>query len=1520
MDMTENVKLDVAIIGIAGRFPGAKTIEQFWQNIKDGVESIHFFHPDELAFSYIDAVHKDQPNYVRARGILKNIAEFDANFFEINPREAEIMDPQHRIFLECAWEALENSGYVPSKFSGAIGVVAGSYHNTYLLNNLYSNRSLLDLMGGDVIMHGNAHDHLATHVAYKLNLNGPAFTIQTACSSSLVAVHLACQQLLTGESDMVLAGGVCIAVPEESGYLYQKGGILSPDGHCRAFDAKAEGTVFGNGVGIVVLRRLEDALTNGDHIYAVIRGSAINNDGALKAGYMAPSIEGQATVIAQALTVSGVEPESIAYIEAHGTGTVMGDNIEMTALHAVYNNTQQRNFCGIGSVKPNIGHLQAASGIAGLIKTTLALQHKILPPSIHCETPNTHIDFINSPFYINTTCAMWPAKNLPRRAGVSSFGVGGTNAHVILEEAPLTTANGQDKSHHLLLLSAKTSHALEEATTNLNTYLEKSPRITLADVAYTLQTGRETFNYRRFIVCQTTLETAQYATMTEEKNVFSHHQTDTKLTKTIFLFPGQGSQYVNMAYDLYQEESSFRDCINHCATLLEPHLKLNLIDFLYPEANQFEKAKQALQQTALAQPALFVIEYALAKLWMSWGIQADIMIGHSIGEYVAACLAGVMSLEDALQLVSVRGQLMQAQAPGAMLAVNGSGADIKSLLDDTLCVAAINTAHTCVISGPVGAIQSLQTRLESKNITNQLVPTSHAFHSSMMDSMLNTFASHVKNIRLQTPKSNFVSNVSGTMILPTEARDPNYWVKHLRATVLFGDSIEHLITEQSSDTRLIFLEVGPSHTLTSFVQTYVSSTGLHQAYASLRHPKIQKNDLAFILTTLGNLWLQNLTINWDGFYSQQTRSRIPLPTYPFQRQTYWITADHESPSVGMQKMQGKNPNLLDWFYLPSWKQLPLSCMQNRFTDVTKKWLIFIEKETFSIEVTNFLKNQKQQVITVATSSRYVKLDPEQYCINPTNSQDFHVLIQSLQQDNQLPDKIIYFCTIPLAVNAQLTSYTDFNHLLFLAQALGKQSHIQATDIYIVTQNMQEIIGYDLLHPEQAVVLGPCRVIPQEYPNIHCTCIDIAATDIQKTDSTFFNALMLEFFMDPIESVVAYRGKQRWVQTFEPWKVNSITTEVSLLRKQGVYLITGGLGGIGLTLATYLAQHWQANLILIGRADFPARSEWSNWLEQHDSTNVISQKIKTLQLLESYGTKIITFSADVTQEQDMQTVIQQATSVFGPIHGVIHAAGIAGGGLIQTKTDTNAATVMHSKIQGSLVLNKLFNHSQLDFMLLCSSISAILNTVGQIDYCAANAYLDAFAHYRTIQTGQYTISINWDTWQDIGMAVNTMVPAVLRDIRKHSIEQGILPQEASEIFHYLLSTRLPQIIISTQDLSIIIQQHKQTTVTTLLDANSETPVVTTSHERPSLKTTYLAPDSEIETQLVILWEELLGIKGIGVEDNFFDLGGHSLLGSQVLARCRETFGVELSLDAIFNQPTIADLAIAVEDKILEEVEA
>jgi acyl transferase domain-containing protein len=878
----------IAVIGMAGRFPGAKNIDEFWRNLRGGVESIAFFSPEELAASGIDPDLLSDPKYVNATGFLEGAEAFDAAFFGYSPREAELMDPQHRIFLECAWTAMEHAGYDPEEYDGLIGVFGGVAQNTYFLHNIAVYLDLIHSGAPYVAMLGSEKDFPATRVSYKLNLTGPSINVQTACSTSAVAVHLACQSLLTGESDMVLAGGARVRIPLKAGYLYVEGGIPSPDGHCRAFDEDAQGTVQGSGTGIIVLKRLSDAVRDGDTIHAVVKGTATNNDGAARVGFTAPSVQGQAAVIAEALAMAGIEADTISYVEAHGTGTPIGDPIEIAALTKAFRKTTGRvGFCPIGSVKTNIGHLDAGAAVAGIIKTVLALQHKKIPPSLHFERPNPQIQFDNSPFYVNTQLSEWPAGDTPRRAGVSSFGLGGTNAHIVLEEAPQAESSGESRPYQLLLLSAKSESALEIATSNLAEHLQGNSYLNLADVAYTLQVGRKAFDQRRALVCQNLEEAVAELTPSAigfGPKVLTGSQAANEQS-IVFMFSGQGAQYVNMAQELHQTEPTFRDQVDLCCDLLKPHLGLDLRAVLYPsEGTDLELAAEQLKQTAITQPALFVIEYALAQLWQEWGIEPRAMVGHSIGEYVAACLAGVFSLEDALSLVAVRGQLMQDLPPGSMLAVPLAEQEIQPFLGEALSLAVINAPSLCVVSGPADAIQDLEEQLARENVQCRRLHTSHAFHSKMMEPILETFSTQVSTLGRNPPHIPFVSNVTGTWIRPEEATDPGYWAKHLRQTVRFSDCVQELIKEPNR----ILLEVGPGNTLSSLAMRHPDSEQGRIVLSSVRHPRMQKSDVAFILDTVARLWLAGVGIDWFSFHAQQRRHRVPLPTYPFERKRYWL--------------------------------------------------------------------------------------------------------------------------------------------------------------------------------------------------------------------------------------------------------------------------------------------------------------------------------------------------------------------------------------------------------------------------------------------------------------------------------------------------------------------------------------------------------------------------------------------------------------------------------------------------------
>ena len=886
---------DIAIIGMAGSFPGAATLEQFWDNLRAGVDSIVELSDAELIERGVDPAALQDARYVKAAAMLDGFEQFDAAFFGMTRREAEITDPQQRVFLECAWHALEDAGYTAGGASGAIGVYGGGSTNTYLLFNLLARPDLLQAFDPVQIDINNAGDHLTTRVSYKLNLRGPSHLIQSACSTSLVAVHVACQALLNDECDLALAGGVSINAQQRLGYHYLEGGIVSPDGRCRAFDAAAQGTIFGSGVGVVALKRLEDALNDGDTIHAVIKGSAINNDGALKVGYTAPSVKGQAEVISDALSFADIDPATISYIEAHGTGTAMGDPIEIQALTKAYRAyTSAAQYCAIGSAKSGIGHLGAAAGVASLIKTVLALKHRELPPTLHVQQPNPEIDWAHSPFYVNTKLQPWPASDRPRRAGVSSFGVGGTNAHLILQEAPQPAPRSPSRPWQVLTLSAKTPGALEQATENLSQYFRQGATADLADIAYTLQVGRATFPYRGMLVCRDNDDARTALERLDPQRVFRAFE-ERSDRPVIFLFPGQGAQYVNMARELYEQEALFRQTVDRCIELLRPHLAATGRDLraaLYPEPSAIERATEQLRETALTQPALFVIEYALAQLWQSWGVTPHALLGHSIGEYVAATLAGVFSLEDALRLVARRGQLIQDLAPGAMLMAPLPAAEVEALLHQSadgnggapLSIAAINGPAQCVISGPAAKIDALEQQLVARGVEPQRLRTSHAFHSAMLDPILESFAAEAARVTLHPPQLRFVSNVTGTWITAEQATDPHYWASQLRATVRFADGLKTVLETPDA----ILLEVGPGHALSRLVRQHPAYTRQHAAQPSLPSARAEESDQAFALTALGKLWLAGAAVSWTGLYRDEQRRRTPLPTYPFERQRYWI--------------------------------------------------------------------------------------------------------------------------------------------------------------------------------------------------------------------------------------------------------------------------------------------------------------------------------------------------------------------------------------------------------------------------------------------------------------------------------------------------------------------------------------------------------------------------------------------------------------------------------------------------------
>jgi acyl transferase domain-containing protein/acyl carrier protein len=1494
----------IAIVGMAGRFPGAADLRQHWDNLRAGVESITFFSDEELAAAGVDAALLRNPRYVRARGVLQDAELFDATFFGLSPREAEIMDPQHRVFLEAAWEALESAGYAPGSVALNAGVYAGASLNSYLIASLVANPEVMLAAGGYQAMLANDKDFLATRVSYKLNLCGPGVTIQTACSTSLVAVQMACQALLARQCDMALAGGVSINVPRVSGYLYEPGMILSPDGRCRAFDARAQGTVAGEGVGVVVLRRLRDALADGDHVHAVIRGAAINNDGSLKVGYTAPSVDGQAAVIVRAHAMAGVDPSTITYVEAHGTGTELGDPIEVAALTQAFRAaTERREFCALGSVKTNIGHLDAAAGVAGLIKTVLALQHHALPPSLHFSAPNPRIDFAASPFRVNATLTEWTrAGDAPRRAGVSSFGIGGTNAHVVLEEAPPKAPADPSRPVQVFTLSAKSGEALDRAGATLADQLAEQSELAPADVAYTLHRGRATFPHRRIVVASSLDEAVRALRERDPRRVLSRVEAG-KDRPVVFMFSGQGSQYVGMGRGLYESEPLFREIVDQCAAELAPTLGVDLRSVLYPAPDGAEAARARLATTAITQPALFVVAYALARLYLEWGIRPQAMLGHSIGEYVAASLAGVISLADALALVAERGRLMEVPG-GAMLAVPLAEAEVHALLPMSLSIAAVNGPALCAVSGPASDVAALEARLASRGVRAHPIHAASAFHSAMMEPILDAFRRAIGRVSLASPSMPYVSNVTGTWMTGEDARDPAYWVRHLRQTVRFWDGLQEIVRDQEP----VLLEVGPGRTLASLARPASTATHPLEILSSIRHPQDDLDDATVLQATVGRLWLAGVPIDWTGYHARERRRRVPLPTYPFERQRHWImpvTPPTERPE--RVEPLTKRSDIARWFYAPSWRRA--APPRGGVVDPTATWLLFADDAGLAEVVARRLRRDGADVTTVVRGEKFTRLEEGGFTLGPDGRRDYDRLVAELTQGRPFPSRVLHLWSVaPETAPDELAEVQarGFHSLVFLAQALAEASIREPITLGVVVNGLHDVTGDAVFRPERATVLGPALVIPQEYANVRCRVIDVPLPAAGAPAERLADQLVAELDEPHETPVVAYRGQHRWIQSLEPAPLGA-PTGAAALRRNGVYVITGGLGGLGLVIARHLADAASARLVLIGRSAPPPREQWTSWLEAHSEDDATSGRIRALQAIEAAGAEVLTVSADVADPAQLARALDEGRRRFGAIHGVVHAAGIAGGGIIQLKTPEIADRVLESKLQGTLALWDALGREDLDFLFLCSSITAVLGGPGQVDYCGANAFLDAFARSRgTAGPGPRVISVNWDAWQEVGMAVSTRVPAALAARRARDLVDAILPTEGVEVFDRVLAGRLSEVIVSTRDLPRLVAQARRAAAEPTPErATGPSPTAPTG--RAALPTPFVAPGTGLEQTIAEVWQELLGIEPIGREDDFFEAGGHSLLATQVMSRLYQKLGVDVPLRTLFEARTIAAFA-------------
>lgn len=1496
----------IAIIGMSCRMPGAKDPAAFWANLRDGVEAVQFLTADDLVAAGLDPRLLQHPGYVNAAIRLEDVDLFDATFFGFSPREAELLDPQQRLFLECAWEALERAGCEPQRYRGLIGVYAGVNASHYAFN-LYAAADLVRTMGMFQISLATDKDHISTRTAYKLNLRGPAVTVQTTCSTSLVAICQACQSLLNYQCDLALAGASSILL-NQNGYIYQEDGIPSPDGHCRAFDAMAKGTVGGSGVGVVALKRLDDALADGDPIHAVIRGFAVNNDGSHKVGYTAPSIDGQAEVISMALAMGAVDPETVGYVEAHGTGTPLGDPIEVAALTKAYRDAGARRnqYCGIGSVKTNLGHLDPAAGVAGLMKAVLALEHRALPPSLHFKQPNPNIDFANSPFYVNATLADWPATGAPRRAAVSSFGIGGTNAHVVLEEAPSRAPGSPSRPWQLLPVSARSSAAVDKAARNLADWLRHDTGTPVGDVAWTLQTGRKAFAWRRVALCGPDQREQTIATLETQGSAVAAGRGGTP--EVAFLFSGQGSQYVHMGAELYRSEHVFREAFDTCADLLRPHLDDDLRRVVYPDAGDGPDAQARLTRTAWAQPALFAVEYALARQWQHWGVVPQALAGHSIGELVAACLAEVFTLEHALALVAARGRLMQSMPPGAMLSVLLPEADLAPQLPPDVSIAAINAPDVTVISGPVAAIEALRQTLEARGTGCRPLQTSHAFHSQMMEPILEPFAEQVRQARPRAPRVPFVSNVTGDWITPEQATDPLYWARHVRGTVRFLDNVRALL---AAPGRLL-LEVGPGKVLATLAAQAAGRPGERTVLRSLPHPKEPQTDQQCMLDALGRLWLQGQNVAWETLHEGERRMRVPLPTYPFERQRFWIDAPQPGDAAQPQTATGRR-DVGQWAYVPVWDAGPVAdaALPDALAAEPCTWLILGNAGHLGDAVAALLVHHDHRVVRAHAAQEFAALEHGNFTLDPARREDYASLVAALEQAGTVPRRVVHL----FAHGAELSDPADatqarqhgYYSVLYLAQALAPLRLDAPLHASFVADRLHACDDDADPLPEKAATLGLLRVIPQEFPNLRWRSIDVdgAAAREQADAAIAARRLVAELAATPFEPAVALRGDTRRVERWRPMRLSAAEGTPPRLRARGVYLVTGGLGQIGLAIADYLARTVQARLVLVGRTALPPRWQWEEHARRHPA-DPLSARIAKLLELERAGAQVLPLSADTADAAQMRSALDAATQTFGAIHGVIHAAGHTAAATRPLAEIDAAYAEAHfrPKADGLRALDALLADRPLDFVVLMSSLSALLGGLGFGAYAAANAYLDAYAAARNRRGFVPWISVDWDGWDFTGG------PAA----------DYLLPAEGVEAIRRLLHRRVERAAVSVTPLPDRLRKwvylesplHAAPRGATAATAPADAAAVE-HHTRPSLSSAYLAPRNDIEAAIVAVWEDLLGVRPIGVDDNYFELGGHSLLAIQVASRLRDQFQVKLAVQTLFEAPTVGELARRIEQE-------
>ncbi|MBV0892157.1 SDR family NAD(P)-dependent oxidoreductase [Paracoccus sp. Z118] len=1339
---------------MALQVPGALNPADFWDNLRGGVESISRPSPEQLRERGESAARMADPRYVPAAAMLEGFDGFDAEFFGLSPKDAAIMDPQHRKFLECCWQAIEDAGHTPESL-GATGVFGGCGMGSYFYFNVMSNRDLVDGTGAFLLRHtGNDKDFLSTRVSHVFDLRGPSVNVQTACSTSLVAVHQACQSLLNGECDAALAGGVTIELPHGRGYVYHPNEILSPDGHCHAFDHRAQGTVFGSGAAVVLLRRLEDAVRDRDHIWAVIKGTAVNNDGADKAGYLAPSVGGQAQAIVEAHHAAGIGGDGIDYVECHGTGTALGDPIEVAALTDAFARTARGEAqARIGSVKTNIGHLDTAAGGVSLIKVALSLHHGEMPPSLGYEAPNPVIDFENSPFAVNDRLTPFPARSRPRRAGVNSLGVGGTNAHAVIEAAPPAPESGDsDWPFQLLVLSGRSRAALDGNGGALAAWLRANPDANLADVAWTLKEGRRHFDKRRVLVARDAAEAAELLESADSRRVLNHDAVPGG-PSVAFLFPGGGAQYAGMARDLYATEPEFRDWMDKGLEILAGLTGDDPRELWLPEPGEEAAADAALTRPSAQLPLLFITEYALARLFMSWGVQPSALGGHSMGENTAACLAGVFSFEDAIRLVLLRGQLFDRVPAGGMLSVSLPAAEAMAEAGDGLDLAAINGPSLSVVSGPKDRLDALQASLTGRGIECQRIAIDIAAHSRMLEPILDEWRGFLRSIRLSPPSIPVVSNRTGTWLTAEQATDPEYWLAHLRGTVDFAACAATL----KDDPTRVIVEMGPGRAMSALSQA--NGIAANRVVSALRHRDHAIADDEWFVTALGRLWATGVPVDWAPLWGEAARNRLPLPTYAFQQRCYFI--EPAAPRVeDVAEPPMRREDLADWGWRPAWRQsapdVEIGPDGRPVAPQRASWLVFLDDSGLGDAVVARLRALDQDVIEVVAGDGYAELGADRFQISPElGRRDVDMLVAALMLQNRLPDRVAHLWLADPQRVARAGSSLFHRHLeqgfyslLYLLQALADAGAEQAMRLVTVTTGALGVADEAVPFPENALALGPVGVGPREMEWLSARLVDVELPAGLRTGiEDRADRLVEDLLAGEGPRVAAWRGGRRFARSWVPAPLEG--GAAGDVPEGAVVLITGGLGGIGLTLGADLARRRGARLALLARSPLPPEAEWEGLIAAAPAS-ARSARLKAVKALREAGAEVVTVAGDVADRESLAAAVAEVERRLGPVQVLLHAAGQVDDGPLLTKTERSVEEVFAAKLHGTRALLDVFAARPLGLTVLFSSTSAAIAPAGQVDYVAANEYLNAVAAAQPAAFGR-TVAVDWGIWADTGMA-------------------------------------------------------------------------------------------------------------------------------------------------------------------------